>query len=151
MRVIIVETDSEIIKEVKSVLKKYEPDWELIVIESGIQCLSLIKELNCPVLVITGMQLTDMSGFELTENLRDDSGIPVIVISRDKDINALVRAFDVGAHDYIESPFNKVVFIARIKAKIRRFKWDNNIQKGNLTNIDNPRVMCHSISGKSEC
>jgi DNA-binding response OmpR family regulator len=150
MRVLIVETDSEIIRDIRMAFNKYEPDWQLTVIDTGIQCLTLIKGFRCPDIVISGVQLSDMSGFELTEHIRDDSETPILILSRDKDVNTLVKAFDVGAHDYIEVPFNNSVFIARIKAKLRRCKWDNHPQERKSMNIKGQRIFCHSISGESE-
>jgi PleD family two-component response regulator len=39
-------------------------------------------------------------------------------------VNTLVKAFEAGVSDYIVAPFSKEVFIARIKAQIRRKEWD---------------------------
>jgi two-component system response regulator MtrA len=69
-----------------------------------------------------------MSGLDLVKQIRDDSDVPVIVLSRNKDIHTLVKAFDLGANDYIVKPLNKQIFIARLKAIIRRSLW--NIQMG---------------------
>jgi two-component system KDP operon response regulator KdpE len=91
---------------------------------SGKQCLTFINDVGYPEVVIVGMQLSDMMGFDLIKLIRDDSEIPVIVISFDKDIQKLVKAFDVGANDYMVYPFNEKIFIAKLKALIRRREWD---------------------------
>jgi DNA-binding response OmpR family regulator len=135
MEILIADTNSEILEDVLLTLNQYQPDWQLSIINAGKECLDIIKNGNCPDAVILGMQLSDMSGFELIGHIRDDSDIPVIFLSCDKDIQTLVKAFDSGANDYIVKPFNKAVFIARLKALIRRREWD--IKANGLSEINN--------------
>ena len=71
------------------------------------------------------MELSDISGLELIELIRDDSDTPIIFLSDDKEIKTLVKAFDRGATDYIVKPFSNNVFMARLKALIRREVWNN--------------------------
>ena len=74
------------------------------------------------------MQLSDMSGFELIKQIREDSDIPVVLLSEDHNVELLVKAFEMGANDYMTKPYRDAVFIARLKALVRRRAWD--IQKG---------------------
>ncbi len=104
--------------------KQCQQDWNISTMNSGKQCLTFINDVGYPEVVIVGMQLSDMMGFDLIKLIRDDSEIPVIVISFDKDIQKLVKAFDVGANDYMVYPFNEKIFIAKLKALIRRREWD---------------------------
>jgi DNA-binding response OmpR family regulator len=85
-----------------------------------------------------------MSGFELIENIRDYSDVPIIFLSDDNDIQTLVRAFDAGANDYIVVPFNKVIFIARIKARIRRRDWDIQVIERKLASVKDKQNICSS-------
>jgi two-component system KDP operon response regulator KdpE len=112
MKILIADNDSDIIEDVSRTLNINQPDWQVSVIGSGKRCLDILTGDNSPDAIITGIQLTDMSGFELVGRIRDNSDIPVIVVSRDTDIQRLVEAFDAGANDYIVRPFNKAIFIA---------------------------------------
>jgi CheY-like chemotaxis protein len=67
----------DLIEEVSLTLKQYHLIGNYHVISSGIQGLALLKGNQCPDLAIIGMQLSDMSGFELIECIRDDSEIPI--------------------------------------------------------------------------
>ncbi len=136
MKVIIADTNFEMIESVRGTLNKYQPDWQVLIVDSGKRCLDIIKNGNCPDAIILGMQLSDMSGFELIGQIRDDSDIPIIVISDDKYIQTLVKAFDFGANDYILSPFNKAIFIARLKAHVRRKDWDIQAAENKLVNVN---------------
>jgi DNA-binding response OmpR family regulator len=128
LNIIIVNTDSEAIENINCILTQEQLDWKLSIINSGKECLDVVKNGSCPDVVILGMQLSDMLGFDLLERVRDYSDIPIIVLSHHKDIFNLVKAFDLGANDYVEMPFNRILFLARLKALIRRVNW--NIQAG---------------------
>jgi DNA-binding response OmpR family regulator len=88
-----------------------------------------VKNGSCPDVVILGMHLYDISSLDLLKKIRDDSDVPVIVLSDDKNMDTLVKAFNAGANDYIMKPFNKAIFIARLKALIRRRTWDIQVKK----------------------
>jgi two-component system response regulator MtrA len=128
MKILIADHDKESIENTKFALSSYQPDWHLSIINSGKECLDIVKNGNHPDVIILGMQLEDMSGLDLIKQIRDDSNVPVIVLSQDKDIRTLVEFFDAGANDYIVKPFNKAIFVALLKAAARRMKW--NIQPG---------------------
>jgi two-component system KDP operon response regulator KdpE len=124
MNILIVDADAESVEGISRILSLGQPDWQLSIINSGKQCLDMVKDGSCPDVVILGLRLDDMPGLDLIERIRDYSDIPVIVLSHDKDIDTLVKAFDSGANDYITMPFNKMTFLARFKALIRRRAWD---------------------------
>jgi DNA-binding response OmpR family regulator len=135
MKILIAENNCEIVEVVKTVIKTYQPDWNLSFTTSGKECIDVVENGNCSDIVIMGMQLSDMSGFELIENIRDYSDVPIIFLSNNNDIQTLVNAFDAGANDYIAVPFNKAIFIARIKARARRRDWDIQAIERKLANV----------------
>ncbi len=133
MKILIAESDCRIVDILETVIKTSQPDWNLSFTTSGKECIDVVKNGSCPDMVITGMELSDMSGFELIENIRDYSDVPVVFLSCDNDIQTLVRAFDAGANDFVVVPFNRAIFIARIKARIRRRDWDKQNKEYSLT------------------
>jgi DNA-binding response OmpR family regulator len=137
MKILIVESDCEVIERVKTVIKASQPDWNLSFTTSGKECIDIVGSGNCPDIVIIGMQLSDMSGLELIEHIRDDSDIPIIFISDDKDVQTLVNAFEAGTSDYIVTPFSKAIFIARIKALVRRRDWDIQAAENKQVKVNN--------------
>lgn len=73
-----------------------------------------------PDLVITDLSMPGMTGIELTENIRDFSQVPIIVLSvRGEDKNK-IEALDKGADDYVTKPFSINELLARIRANLRR-------------------------------
>jgi DNA-binding response OmpR family regulator len=154
MRILIVNIYSEIIEmidHVHMITDICQPDWQVSVVDSGMQCLDVVKSGHCPDVIIMGMQLSDISGLDLIKIIRDDSDVPIMVISDDKDVHTLVAAFEAGANEYIVKPFSKVVFIARLKAIIRRRKWDIGAVESGLKNIDGFKRISQSLSGGLGC
>jgi DNA-binding response OmpR family regulator len=142
MKILIAESDCEVVEMVKTVINTYQPDWNLSFTSFGKECIDVLENGSCPDVVILGMQLSDMSGFELIEKVRDDSDVPIIFLSDDNDIQTLVRAFDTGANDFVVIPFNKAIFIARIKALVRRKAWDLQAAERKLANVNEKQNIC---------
>ena len=74
-------------------------------------------------LVLLDIMMPEMDGFEVLEHLRSDarlSTIPVIMISAVDEIEAVARAIELGATDYLPKPFNAVVLKARVTATLEK-------------------------------
>ncbi len=83
-----------------------------------------------PDLVILDVTMPSMSGWEVCQNIRQDSNVPIIMLTslgHEKDI---LRGFEQGADDYVTKPFNSNILRARIQAVLRRAETateDNNV------------------------
>jgi len=73
-----------------------------------------------PELVVLDLGLPDREGFEVLAALREWSQVPVIVLSVRSREGEKVRAFELGADDYVVKPFGMPELLARIKAALRR-------------------------------
>jgi DNA-binding response OmpR family regulator len=126
MKILIAGNNHELIDQIIATFHLCQPDWIISVTSSGKECLKIIQDgdINSPDVFISMIQLLDMPVLSLIEKIREDSDIPIMVISDDKDIQMLVKAFNAGANDYILSSFNRAIFIARLKALVRRRDWD---------------------------
>ena len=86
--------------------------------ETGLK-LALSREYGA---VITGIELPKRDGFSVCGEIRKSKEIPVIFVSvRDTEIDK-VRAFGLGADDYITKPFSPTELVARVKAHISRYE-----------------------------
>jgi DNA-binding response OmpR family regulator len=73
-----------------------------------------------PDLVVLDLGLPDRDGFEVLGALREWSRVPVFVLSvRSREVEK-VRAFDLGADDYVVKPFSVRELLARVEAVLRR-------------------------------
>lgn len=77
-------------------------------------------EMERPHLVLLDVRLPGTSGFELMKRLRELSEVPVIFLSGSGGEESIVRAFEMGASDYIVKPFSPTELIARIEAALRK-------------------------------
>ena len=73
-----------------------------------------------PDLVITDLSMPGFTGLELCERIRQLSEVPVLVLSVKEDEQTKVKAFDLGADDYVSKPFGMAELTARVRALLRR-------------------------------
>ena len=72
-------------------------------------------------LVLLDLGLPDMDGMDVLRRLRENSDIPVIIVSaRDQD-KEKVTALDEGADDYLTKPFSATELMARIRVALRHY------------------------------
>lgn len=76
-------------------------------------------------LVILDVMLPKMNGIEVCRLIREDSNIPVIMLTAKGDDESKILGLEVGADDYISKPFNILELKARIRAILRRVKPKN--------------------------
>jgi two-component system LytT family response regulator len=119
IRALIVD-DEPLARSNLKVLLRQDPDIESIAeCGSGIEALHEIRGTR-PELVFLDVQMPECGGFEVLEQLKADTAIPVIVFVTAYDEYAL-RAFDAGALDYLLKPFDDARFVVamqRAKQKI---------------------------------
>jgi two-component system, OmpR family, response regulator len=70
--------------------------------------------------VVLDVMLEEENGFALCQKLRQDSAIPVIMLTAMSDHTDRVVGLELGADDYLTKPFNARELLARIKAVLRR-------------------------------
>jgi two-component system KDP operon response regulator KdpE len=73
-----------------------------------------------PDLVILDLGLPDIDGQEVITAIREDSAVPIIVLSVRADETDKVEALDRGADDYVVKPFGIGELMARIRAASRQ-------------------------------
>ncbi|HMD89165.1 MAG TPA: response regulator transcription factor [Anaerolineaceae bacterium] len=72
-----------------------------------------------PDVIILDLSLPDMSGFEVTERLREWTQAPIIVLSVRDSENDKVTALEKGADDYLTKPFGIEELLARIRVALK--------------------------------
>src|SRR5690606_6841859 len=71
-------------------------------------------------LAILDVMLPKMSGFEVLRNLREDSSMPVLMLTARGDDMERIVGLEIGADDYLPKPFNPRELVARLRAILRR-------------------------------
>jgi two-component system KDP operon response regulator KdpE len=73
-----------------------------------------------PDVILMDLLMPGMDGIELTRRIRQQSVVPIIVLSAIGDERKKVEALELGADDYVTKPFNMEELLARIKSVLRR-------------------------------
>ena len=117
VRILAVDDDPQALRYVREVLTRagHVP----IVASDPESALRLVKE-EKPHLVLLDLMLPDTDGIELMGSILDIADVPVIFVSVYGQDDYVVRAFDMGASDYIVKPFSPSELGARIRAALRK-------------------------------
>jgi len=73
-----------------------------------------------PDLVILDLMLPGIDGFEVCRRIRQQSSVPIIILTARTDEVDRVVGLELGADDYVTKPFSMRELIARVKALLRR-------------------------------
>jgi two-component system, OmpR family, response regulator MtrA len=72
-----------------------------------------------PDLILLDLMLPGMGGIEVCSAIREESGVPIIMLTAKSDTTDVVKGLESGADDYIVKPFNPKELVARIKTRLR--------------------------------
>jgi two-component system KDP operon response regulator KdpE len=75
---------------------------------------------DTPDLIVLDLGLPDMDGVDVCRQMREDTGVPILVLSARGAEGDKVAALDSGADDYVTKPFGAEELLARIRAALRR-------------------------------
>lgn len=89
---------------------------------NGLEGLALFNTQDVD-LVIVDLMMPHMNGLETIRRIRQDSLVPIIVLSALGEENDKVQAFNIGADDFLTKPFGVRELLARINAVLRRSNW----------------------------
>ena len=87
--------------------------------EDGMQAIELFKNSKID-LVILDIMLPKANGFVVLNKIRQESNVPVIMLTAMSDDYTQIMSFDEKADDYITKPFSIIVLHKRIEALLRR-------------------------------
>jgi DNA-binding response OmpR family regulator len=89
---------------------------------TGERAVSLLK--NPYDLIILDLMLPDYEGEEICNLIREDSDVPIIMLTAKSSEDDRVKGLGIGADDYVVKPFSPRELIARVNALLRRTKKD---------------------------
>ncbi|RPK63053.1 Transcriptional regulatory protein CseB [Streptomyces sp. ADI96-02] len=86
----------------------------------GLQGLEAFRA-DRPDIALLDVMVPGLDGVSLCRRIRDESTVPVIMLSARADAIDVVLGLEAGADDYVTKPFDGAVLVARIRAVLRRF------------------------------
>ncbi len=113
----VVESDPRIARYLRANLE--EQQYHVQVFNHGSKFLRQF-DLEEPELILLAGKLTDMSGTDLLQRLREFSHAPVMMLCNDDSEDERVHLLDMGADDLLSKPFGTRELLARLRALLRR-------------------------------
>ena len=119
MRILVIEDDESIGRLVKTALER--DGQEVLHTMTATQGLQAFKDWD-PDVIVLDLMLPDMSGLDVAKKVREDSTVPIVILTAKGQEADKVTGLDLGADDYIVKPFGVAELTARIRAAARRGK-----------------------------
>lgn len=145
-RILIVDDEKMIVKGLRFSLQ--QEGYEVDCAYDGEEGIGMIRGQRYD-MVLLDVMLPKLSGFEVLQQVREFSDVPIIMLTARGDDMDKILGLDYGADDYVTKPFNPLEVKGRIKAIIRRTSRsrqadavnENTIEVGDLRmDLDNRRV-----------
>src|SRR4051812_8864901 len=135
MKVLVVEDDTVTREIVTRALEHVGQD--VIAAATGGRAMELVGS-AAPDLVVLDLGLPGLDGFEVCHRIRLDSQVPIVVLTARDEEEDVMRAFSLGADDYVTKPFSARILGARVATILRRAveagkrRRDDSVRVGSL-------------------
>ncbi len=73
-------------------------------------------------LILLDLMLPGMDGFSVCRRLREETDVPILMVTARREDIDKIRGLGLGADDYIEKPFSPSVLVARVRAHLARYE-----------------------------
>jgi two-component system, OmpR family, alkaline phosphatase synthesis response regulator PhoP len=115
--VLVVDDDAKTVELVKLYLSR--DGYLVLTAYDGVEALRLVRE-NSPDLIVLDLMLPDIDGFEVCRTLRNESDVPVIMLTARTTDQDKLKGLNLGADDYVTKPFSPRELAARVRTVFRR-------------------------------
>ena len=116
-KILIVDDDTKTVELVKLYL--HRDGHTVLTAYDGLEALRVF-EANHPDLVVLDLMLPGMDGMEVCRRLREESDVPIIMLTARTQDQDKLTGLDSGADDYVTKPFSPGELAARVRAILRR-------------------------------
>lgn len=116
-KVLVIDDDDRNLRLLEAILTP--EGYEVDLAHSGVEGLEKTRETD-PDIVLLDIMMPGMDGFEALRILREQSDVPVIMVTAKKETTSAIEALSLGADDYVRKPVMKGELLARIRAKLKR-------------------------------
>lgn len=117
LRILVADDEANIRRILKTRLEMQ--GHELALAENGAEALELFRGFE-PDLVVLDVMMPELDGFAVTERIRAQSEVPIILLTALNEVADRITGLELGADDYIVKPFSPKELEARIRSVMRR-------------------------------
>ncbi len=117
-RILLCDDEKDIVNALKIYL--HDSNYELLEAYNGKQALDIVSREEIH-LILMDIMMPEMDGITAMVKIREQSNVPVILLTAKSEDSDKILGLTVGADDYITKPFNPVEVAARVKSQLRRY------------------------------
>ncbi len=129
-RILVCDDDKEIVEAIEIYLR--QEGYEILKAYDGEEALEILKNEQLDLLIMDVM-MPRLDGIRATLKIREESSIPIIILSAKSEDTDKILGLNIGADDYLTKPFNPLELVARVKSQIRRYTKLGNVAECNQT------------------
>ncbi|MEK3947562.1 response regulator transcription factor [Paenibacillus sp. FSL H7-0703] len=118
-RVLVVDDDPHIRELVGHFLRL--EGLEVVEAVDGLNAMRIFDQIKVDLLVLDIM-MPGMDGWELCRKLREQTDLPLLMLTAKGETSQIVKGFALGTDDYLVKPFDPMVLVARVKALLKRYR-----------------------------
>jgi DNA-binding response OmpR family regulator len=118
-RILVAEDDVKTVAAVRLYLE--DAGYEVVHAGDGRTALARAREKPSPHLIVLDRMLPQADGLAVCRALREESDVPIILLTALTTENDRLEGLDAGADDYVCKPFSPRELVARVRAVLRRF------------------------------
>ncbi len=118
MTILVCDDDKEIVEAIEIYLM--QEGYQVLKAYDGEEALAVLKA-NAVDLLILDVMMPKLDGIRATLKVREESSIPIIILSAKTEDADKILGLNVGADDYVTKPFNPLELVARVKSQLRRY------------------------------
>ena len=142
--ILMIDDDKNICRIVTLYLEK--EGFKVEAVNNGTEGLKRFRELS-PAMVLLDVMLPGMDGWQICREIREESEVPIIMLTAKGEVFDKILGLELGADDYLAKPFDTKELVARVKAVIRRStKQDDDSGEVSFdrlsVNLSNYSVVC---------
>jgi DNA-binding response OmpR family regulator len=116
-KILLVEDEARISRTVRLYLE--QAGFAVVVVDDGVMAIPAFRR-ERPQLIILDLMLPNIDGWEVCRQLRQASGVPIIMLTARNEETDRIVGLELGADDYITKPFSPREVVARVRAVLRR-------------------------------
>lgn len=133
IKILVVDDESRMRKLVKDFLER--EGYQVVEAGDGMEAMDVFYEQGDIDLIILDVMMPKMDGWQVCREIRDNSQVPIIMLTARGEERDELQGFQLGVDEYISKPFSPKILVARVGAVLKRGKAgvsDNLVNAGGI-------------------